>query len=64
VSTQEERDSVGVHENVIDGIGSREQLGTIEAKRRRLVAGVDLNHRPLGFEFKGKMVLSNLQAHG
>ncbi len=29
-----------------------------------LVAGVDLNHRPLGYEFKGKLLPNNLQAHG
>jgi hypothetical protein len=26
--------------------------------------GVDLNHRPLGYEFKGKLIPNNLQAHG
>jgi hypothetical protein len=26
--------------------------------------GVDLNHRPLGYEFKGKLIQKNLQAHG
>ena len=29
-----------------------------------LVAGVDLNHRPLGYEFNGKLILNNLHAHG
>ena len=26
--------------------------------------GVDLNHRPLGYEFKGKLIRNNLHAHG
>jgi hypothetical protein len=30
----------------------------------RWLRGVDLNHRPLGYEFKGKLILNNLQAHG
>ncbi len=30
----------------------------------RWLRGVDLNHRPLGYEFKGKLIQNNLQAHG
>jgi hypothetical protein len=30
----------------------------------RWLRGVDLNHRPLGYEFKGKLIPNNLQAHG
>ena len=26
--------------------------------------GVDLNHRPLGYEFNGKLIPNNLHAHG
>jgi hypothetical protein len=29
-----------------------------------LRGGVDLNHRPLGYEFKEKLIWKNLQAHG
>ncbi len=36
----------------------------IETKWRIWLRGVDLNHRPLGYEFKGKLIPKNLQAHG
>jgi hypothetical protein len=39
-------------------------LGQPEDGRFEMVAGVDLNHRPLGYEFKGKLVPNNLHAHG
>jgi hypothetical protein len=26
--------------------------------------GVDLNHRPLGYEFEWELIYNNLQAHG
>jgi hypothetical protein len=31
---------------------------------RSWLRAVDLNHRPLGYEFKGKLIPNNLQAHG
>jgi hypothetical protein len=32
--------------------------------RRVWSRGVDLNHRPLGYEFNGKLIPNNLHAHG
>ena len=38
---------------------------TTDRKIERLVAGgEDLNHRLLGYEFKGKLIPDNLHAHG
>jgi hypothetical protein len=36
----------------------------IENKEWGWLRGVDLNHRPLGYEFKGKLIPNNLHAHG
>jgi len=35
-----------------------------ETKWRVWLRGVDLNHRPLGYEFNGKLIQNNLHAHG
>jgi hypothetical protein len=42
------------------------ELGTtpVVPQIRKWLRGVDLNHRPLGYEFKGKLIPNNLQAHG
>jgi len=46
---------------------ARVPLVNQEKKRPRpkvWLRGADLNHRPLGYEFKGKLIRKNLQAHG
>jgi hypothetical protein len=40
------------------------RLPTLLVSNLVWLRGVDLNHRPLGYEFKGKLILNNLQAHG
>jgi hypothetical protein len=39
-------------------------LPTVLVSNPIWLRGVDLNHRPLGYEFKGKLIPNNLQAHG
>ena len=43
---------------------SRKRADGYESVRWSWLRGVDLNHRPLGYEFKGKLIPNNLHAHG
>jgi hypothetical protein len=36
----------------------------LQNPREGWLRGVDLNHRPLGYEFNGKLIRNNLHAHG